>query len=106
MRKNRLRHLTLTSFLFFTSIPKCYSQRGLPFYTTIEVLREKKYDYHQKKRWVMRNILSLDENENENENSKSHVIKQNLLEKKFSIYQEDQKKRRELQLKRWEEVLK
>ena len=105
MRKNRLRHLTLTSFLFFTSIPKCFSQRGLPFYTTIEVLREKKYDYHQKKRWVMRNILSLDENENENENSKSHVVKQNLLKKKFSKYQKDQKKRRELQLKKWEEVL-
>ena len=104
MRKNRLRHLTLTSFLFFTSIPKCYSQKGLPFYTTIDVLREKKYDYHQKKRWVMRNILSLDENENKN--SKSHVIKQKLLEKKFSRYQKDQKKRRELQLKKWEEVLK
>jgi len=89
-------HLLL---IFSTS---SYGQKDLSFYTTIEVLREKKYDYYQKKRWVMQKILSLDEGEN----LKPYSLKKSLLKNNFSNYIKRQKKERELQLKRWEEVLK
>ena len=46
--------------------------------------------------------VSLDEDEN----LSSPLISRRLLEKKFSKYQESEKKKREIQLKEWEEVLK
>ena len=98
----KIRHLILSHFLFFILTSTIYSQRELSFYTTVEVLREKKYDYDQKKSWVMLNILSLDEDEN----LSSPLISKKLLEKKFSKYQQNEKKKREIQLKEWEEVLK
>lgn len=98
----KIRHLILSYFLFFILTSTIYGQRELSFYTMVEVLREKKYDYHQKKSWVMLNILSLDEDEN----LSSPLISRRLLEKKFSKYQESEKKKREIQLKEWEEVLK
>lgn len=98
----KIRHLILSYFLFFILTSTIYGQRELSFYTMVEVLREKKYDYHQKKSWVMLNILSLDEDEN----LSSPLISIRLLEKKFSKYQESEKKKREIQLKEWEEVLK
>ena len=49
----------------------------------------------------MVNILSLDENEY----SRSYLLKKDLLQRKFSKYKETEKKKRELQLKEWEEVL-
>ena len=90
MRKARFRLLNLTYLLFFIFTPQSYGQKRLSFYTTVEILREKKVDYHQKKRWIMLNILSLDENENSN----SHFVKKKLIEKKFSKYQEGQKKKK------------
>tara|TARA_Y100001970_G_C13999576_1_gene732600 strand:+ start:511 stop:819 length:309 start_codon:yes stop_codon:yes gene_type:complete len=102
MRKTNIKALILLKLIFFSSNTISYSKDELSFYTTIEILREKKYDYDQKKRWVMANILSLDENEY----SRPYLLKKDLLQRKFSKYKENEKKRRELQLKEWEEVLK
>ena len=101
MGKIKTRNFIISHLLLILSTSS-HGQKELSFYTTVEVLREKKYDYYQKKRWIMKNILSLDEGEN----LKSYSLKKSLLKNNFSNYIKKQKKGRELQLKKWEEVLK
>ena len=92
--------------LFFTPFVPIYGQRDLSFYTTIEVLREKKYDYDQKKIWVMRNILSLDNDSSTNDsNRKKSKIQKKELGRNFFDFQNKTNKKRILELIKWQQAL-
>jgi len=101
-KKIRIKYAPLSYFLFFTLISSAFGQNDLSFYTTIEIIRDKKTNYYQKKRWVMENILSLDQNENGSSLFNGKGKKSGNI---FFKQREKEKKERDLELKKWKEAL-